>query len=94
MRQAWEMDVDEYRDTMEDIGWKEHHNDIDDDDESTLTIDELLKEHRIRRIKAVMIIGDAAYAYQPPAGAQKRLTQLANTLGVTEQALIDWFMEN
>lgn len=93
MRQAWEMDVDEYRDTMEDIGWREQPHDIDDD-EATLTIDELLKEHRIRRIKAVMIIGDAAYAYQPPAGAQKRLTQLANTLGVTEQALIDWFMKN
>jgi hypothetical protein len=57
-------------------------------------IDKLLKEHRIRRIKAVMIVGDAAYAYRPPYDAKERLTKLAQTLGVTEQALIDWFMEN
>lgn len=57
-------------------------------------IDKLLKEHKIRRIRAIMIVGNAAYAYQPPYGAKERLTKLAQTLGVTEQALIDWFMED
>jgi hypothetical protein len=93
MKRYYEMDVDEYMDTMEDLAWQEAQGQEEEAVQKP-DIDKLLKEHRIRNIKAVMIVGDAAYAYRPPYGAEERLTKLAQTLGVTEQDLVDWFMEN
>lgn len=93
MKRYFEMDADEYMDTMEDLAWQEAQGQEEEAVQKP-DINKLLKEHRIRNIKAVMIVGDAAYAYRPPYGAGERLTKLAQTLGVTEQDLVDWFMEN
>lgn len=57
------------------------------------TIDTLLEKYGIRRIKAIIIIGDAT-KYHATTYSQKRLEALAEKLEVETQDLIDWFMED
>lgn len=89
MKRYFEMDVDEYRDTMEDLAWEEAQESED------LNAQDLINKQVERprdRLRLVMIVGDYLNLSRDQDFTRPRIEKKAKELGVTVGDLIAWFL--
>lgn len=90
MKRYFEMDVDEYRDTMEDLAWEEAQESEDLDAQDL--IDKQVERPR-DRLRLIMIVGDYLNLSRDQDFTRPRIERKAKDLGVTVEDLIAWFLE-
>lgn len=90
MKRYYEMDVDEYRDTMEDLAWEEAQE--SEDLNAQDLIDKQVERPR-DRLRLIMIVGDYLNLSHDKAFTRPRIEKKAEDLGVTVEDLIAWFLE-
>ena len=90
MKRYYEMDVDEYKDTMEDLAWEkaQESEDLDAQD----LIDRQVERPR-DRLRLIMIVGDYLNLSRAQNFTRPRIEKKAKDLGVTVEDLIAWFLE-
>lgn len=89
MKRYYEMDVDEYRDTMEDLAWEEAQESED------LNAQDLIDRQVARprdRLRLIMIVGDYLNLSRDQDFTRPRIEKKAEELGVTVGDLIAWFL--
>lgn len=89
MKRYFEMDVDEYRDTMEDLAWEEAQESEDLDAQEL--IDKQVERPR-DRLRLIMIVGDYLNLSHDEAFTRPRIEKRAKELGVTVEDLVAWFL--
>lgn len=89
MKRYYEMDVDEYRDTMEDLAWEEAQESEDLDAQDL--IDRQVARPR-DRLRLIMVVGDYLNLSHDEAFTRPRIEKRAKELGVTVGDLIAWFL--
>ena len=90
MKRYYEMDVDEYRDTMEDLAWEEAQESEGLDAQAL--IDRQVERPR-DRLRLIMIVGDYLNLSRDQDFTRPRIERKAKDLGVTVEDLIAWFLE-